>query len=202
MIKIGLTGGIGSGKSLVARVFAHFGVPVYGADTEAKKFLHHSVIIQNLVERFGNSIIDDNNRIIKSKLAEIVFNDKEALNFLNKLIHPLVINDFDVWCKEQLHAPYIIHEAALIIEHGFQHYFDKIILITAPETIKIKRVMQRDKVSEEHVKQRMLNQLKDDEKIPFADYIINNDDSQLILPQILNLHQLFLDFSKLKPYTN
>lgn len=192
MIKVGLTGSIGSGKSVVADIFQHLGAPVYNADNHAKKFLNNSDIIEKLVAKFGTDILDKEKFIIKSKLAAIVFSDNKALNFLNNIIHPLVIADFDEWCAKHTKYPYIIHEAALIIEAGLQHKFDKIILVTAPETLRIKRVMHRDLTSAQQISQRMQHQLSDDKKIKFADYIIKNDDTELVIPQVIQLHHAFL----------
>lgn len=198
MISVGLTGGIGSGKSTVAQIFQCLGIPVYNADFHAKKFLQHPEIIKSLAAKLGNSILDANNNIIKPKLAEIVFNDENALSFLNNLIHPLVVRDFNIWRANQEKLPYVIHEAALIFEAKLQQQFDKIILITASEEIKIKRVMQRDSATPEQIKQRMQKQWPDEEKMKLADYLIKNDESELVLPQIIRLHNAFLALNKSK----
>lgn len=169
---IGLTGGIGSGKSTVALMFKALGIPVFIADTVAKSQYENQEVKKEITENFGNDIYQ-NNTFNKERLAEIVFSQPKALQKLNQIIHPRVHAAFENWLSKQ-ESPYIIYEAALIFELGRQDFFDKIILVTAPKNTKIKRVVERDNVSEAQVIQRMENQWSDEKKVSFADYLIEN----------------------------
>jgi len=191
MIKVGLTGNIGTGKSTVARIFEILGIPVYHADEEAKKFLEDQHVIQNLKSEFGKSIIIDQ-KVDRIALAKIVFNDQNALDFLNNLIHPLVRNDLYEWLEKQSHQTYIIQEAAILFESGFYKEFDKVITIIAPEELSISRVMKRDNVTSDQIKSRIRNQWSQERKMELSDFIINNDELQLVIPQVLQIHNSFI----------
>ncbi len=192
MLKVGLTGNIGSGKSTVAKIFNILGVPVYHADIEAKKFLFQNEIIRTLKNEFGESIIV-NNQIDRNILASIVFNKNEALDFLNQLIHPLVKEDFDNWCKKQdSETSYIILEAAILFESNFNQYVDKNILVAADQEIRLQRVIKRDKLQKEEVLKRMKNQWEEEKKAAFCDFIIKNNENDLIIPQVIEIHKKFL----------
>ncbi len=188
MIKIGLTGNIGSGKSTVARVFKVLGVPVYHSDEKAKEFLFTDEVKEKLMTKFGTSIFKGI-EIDRKKLANIVFNDKEALDFLNSLIHPLVRKGFGDWCNLNNNVPYVIQEAAIMFESGFYKLFDKTIVVSCPEEIAIERVTKRDRVNELTVKERMKNQWDQEKKKELSDFIIYNDNEQLIIPQVLQIHK-------------
>ena len=188
MIKIGLTGNIGSGKSTVARIFNVLGIPVYNSDEKAKEFLHTEEVKENLVMKFGPSILNGL-EIDRRELANIVFNDKEALDFLNSMIHPLVRKDFEDWCISNNKVPYVIQEAAILFESGFDKLFDKTIVVSCPEEITVDRVMKRDKVSELAVKERMKNQWSQEKKKELSDFIVYNDNEQLLVPQVLKIHK-------------
>jgi len=189
MLKIGLTGNIGSGKTMVCQVFAKLGVPVFNADEEAKKILNGSSLRPHLIEAFGSSIIDTSNQVNRKDLAKLVFSDKEQLNKLNALIHPGVRAAFQNWCLDYQKEPYIIHEAAIIFENDISYLFDKIIVVSAPKNIRLKRVVERDSVNEIEVLARMSNQWDDRKKELAADFNIINDGKKLILPQVIKLHQ-------------
>ena len=192
---VGLTGGIGSGKSTVARMFELLNVPVYYADLEAKKILNESDTIKDgMRQLFGeNAYID--NVLNRAYIAEIVFKDKEKLNALNDLIHPKVQNHFLKWVAEQ-RTPYIIQENPLIFEKQQQDVFDKIITVTADKELRIERVMARDSVSKDQVLDRMANQMEDREKIASADYVISNETLEGSKIQVDQIHQeLLLDIS-------
>jgi len=191
MIKIGLTGNMGSGKTTVAKIFQALGVPVFYADIEAKKVLEHQSIILQLSSFFGAKIIDNNGKIDRKQMALLVFNDKNALDFLNKLIHPEVANLFQNWIVSNSEAPYIIHEAAILFESGFDKYMDTVIYVYAPERIRIERIINRDKISAEEVKQRLKNQWNDDKKLLFSEHVIENEGIDLLIPQVLNIHKLY-----------
>lgn len=189
MKKIGLTGSIGSGKSIVSKVFSILGVKIYYADNEAKKILEYVEIKNALSDRFGCGILSPDNEIDRKKLASIVFSNKDALEYLNSLIHPLVKSDFQNWLELFNNENYVIHEAAIIYESGFYGDFDAIITVSAPEEIRIKRVMERDKISREEVINRMNFQWPDHRKVKLADYVIENDEKQLLIPQIIKIHK-------------
>ena len=192
MLKIGLTGNIGSGKSLVCQIFEKLGVSIFYADTEAKKLLDSSVLRSELLATFGADIEDRDKDIIdRKKLAARVFTNKAELDKLNALIHPQLHLNFKNWCLQHDKEPYIIQEAAILFENGISNLFGKTIVVSAPKNIRLQRVMQRDGISETEVLERMENQWADAKKEAAADFIIQNDGQQLILPQVLKLHQLF-----------
>ncbi len=195
MIKVGLTGNIGSGKSTVSNIFSTFQIPVFTADLEAKKILEQEDIITKLETFFRTNLKTKEGSIDRQKIASIIFNDQEALNFINNLIHPLVAESFKEWLKHQSNKPYIIHEAAILFESGFDKYMDQIIYVNAPEEIRIQRIISRDQISRSEVLARMSNQWADDRKKDLADYVIENDNYNLIIPQVLNIHQNLLRLS-------
>lgn len=193
MLKIGLTGSIGSGKSTIAKVFASFGVPVYLTDLEAKKILDQPDVIKIVTGKFGADLIDESGIIDRKKLASKVFNDHDALQWLNSLIHPRVRKHFINWveCHQDVY-PYIMQESAIMLETGFSSYFDKIVVVTCPLEERINRVLSRDNMTREQLVERMENQWPEELKVRKADYIIANDDHTLAMPQIVKLHDEFL----------
>jgi dephospho-CoA kinase len=192
MLKIGITGGIGSGKSTVCRIFEILGVPVYYADLESKMLLESNPQVKDkIVMTFGSSICDPSGAIDRKKLAGIVFNDKAALDKLNAITHPAVALHFENWIRQQT-STYILKEAAILIESGTYKQLDKIIVVDAPIDLKIDRTIKRDRVSKEEVERRIKNQMPDAEKIKHADFVIKNDEQQLLIPQVLELHQKFM----------
>ncbi|AXG74336.1 dephospho-CoA kinase [Flavobacterium arcticum] len=170
---IGLTGGIGSGKTTIANYFASLGVPVYIADEEAKKILNTPDVITEVVAVFGQEILTDSIPDRK-KIAALVFNNPEKLQVLNNIIHPKVSEHFHDWLDIYKDAPFVIKEAAILFESGSYKNCDKIILVTAPEEIRIERVIKRDGGTAQEVRKRMANQWNDDRKKEFSDFIINN----------------------------
>lgn len=170
---IGLTGGIGSGKTTVARYIAAQGIPVYIADEEAKKVMNTPEVRSLVAKTFGDSVIEKG-VINRQKLAQLVFNAPEKLQELNNIIHPKVKQDFENWVQKHHNHPFVIKEAAILFESGSYQFCDKIITVTAPENVRIQRVMQRDNVTEDQVLARMQNQWKEDEKIALSDYVIQN----------------------------
>lgn len=189
MIKIGITGGIGSGKTTVCKVFELLGIPVYYADIEAKQILNSNLEVRsNILNTFGNSILNDEEKIDKKKLASLVFNNKENLEKLNSIVHPAVREHFENWLQQHSTQKYILKEAAILFESGSYKLVDKVITVVAPLELKISRTMQRDKVTQAEVEQRISNQLNDDEKIKRSQFVIHNDEQQLLIPQILNIH--------------
>lgn len=191
MLKIGLTGGIGSGKTTVARIFETLGVPVYNADAEAKKLMNTDEVLKSaILKNFGTGTYK-NGTLDRKYLATIVFNDDTKLELLNSLVHPVTIRDAADWIKRQ-NTPYIIKEAALLFETGAMDMLDKVIGVFAPQELRIKRVMERDGVSREEVLKRMKLQLDDEIKMKRCDFVITNDEQSLIIPQVLKLHNQFI----------
>ena len=192
MLKIGLTGGIGSGKTTVAQIFEVLGIPVYYADKEAKRLMtsNHQLKLE-LIKSFGAEIYE-NGKLKSALLASIVFTDSQKLNLLNSLVHPATLLDAKEWMEKQT-TPYSIKEAALIFEAGASEKLDFIIGVSAPEHIRIKRVMERDGISKKDVEKRLSNQLDENEKIKRCHFVVVNDEKELLTPQILKLHQYFLD---------
>ncbi|MEI6748425.1 MAG: dephospho-CoA kinase [Bacteroidales bacterium] len=192
MLKVGLTGSIGSGKTMVATIFGKMGIPVYHADVEAKKFLLQDNVVKELVELFGKAFFDKTGNVDRTLLGDLVFNDISALDKLNKLIHPLVKADFDAWLLKHSKFCYVIHEAAILFESGFNLYFDKVITVDAPLELCISRVINRDKISREQVVSRMQNQWEPKTKASLADYLIMNDEQSMLIPQVLEVHKLLI----------
>ena len=187
MLKVGLTGGIGAGKSTILLIFKSLGIPVYEADDRAKWLInHHPELIQLLSSEFGNDIYN-NGLINTSYLSNIVFKDPEKLQLLNDIVHPKVAEDFTIWCSSQK-AKYIVKEAAILIESKAYQQLDKIILVTADKEERVKRIMDRDGVSEHEVLQRMRNQMTDEQKIPYADYIIENNSQESLIEKAQLIH--------------
>jgi len=171
---IGVTGGIGSGKTTVCSFFSELDVPVYYSDYHAKKIIDDPITIQKIKSIFDENIIDENQKIDRKKIATIVFDNPKKLQQLNDIVHPMVQQDFEKWLQKHLYYSYIIKEVAIIFETHSQDQYDKIILVTAPEDIRIKRVAKRDNTSEEEVIKRIKNQLPDSEKIALSNIVIEN----------------------------
>ncbi|MDR0755041.1 MAG: dephospho-CoA kinase [Prevotellaceae bacterium] len=188
MLKIGLTGGIGSGKTVVSQIFKNIGIPVFCADSEAKKAYYDSEVRKQIINIFGEKIYINDTHIDKQRLASEIFNDKQLLEKVNSIIHPAVHKQFENWFVKQK-STYIIHEAAILFESGFDKVMDKIIVVNAPQDLRIMRVMYRDKQSYQQVIKRMENQMKDEERNACADFIINNYMNIPLLPQILKIHE-------------
>ncbi|MGA9638294.1 dephospho-CoA kinase [Flavobacterium sp.] len=172
---IGLTGGIGSGKTTIASYFQSKGIPIYIADDEARKIMQSSVVIQAIKENFGETVFDKG-ILIRQALAEIVFNDASKLEQLNAIIHPAVKEHFKEWLTEKKDFPYVIYEAAILFESGSYKNFDIIISIVAPLELRIERVMKRDKTSREHILKRIDAQWTDQQRISKSDFVIENSD--------------------------
>jgi dephospho-CoA kinase len=191
MLKVGITGGIGSGKSTVAKVFEVLGIPVYYADTAAKLLMNEDEALKTLLrEHFGEAIYKEG-KLDRSLLSSLVFNDKQKLELLNSLIHPATINAGLRWMQEQT-TPYAIKEAALIFESGSQEHLDVVIGVYAPVSLRIQRVMERDKITREEVQRRMQYQIDEDIKMRLCDFVIVNDEQEMVIPQVLQLHEKLL----------
>ena len=190
-MRVGITGGIGSGKSMVAKVFEVLGIPVYYADDAAKRLMNEDEALQQqLIASFGDAIYT-NGLLNRKVLATLVFNDTKKLSLLNSIVHPVTIKDGEAWMKKQV-APYTIKEAALIFESGANKYLDKVIGVYAPAPLRLQRVMLRDNLPEEAVKARMEKQMDEETKMGLCDYIINNNEQELVIPQVMKIHEILL----------
>ncbi len=188
MLRVGLTGGIGSGKTTVGRIFSSLGIPIFNADESAKRLMSENENLRSaIIEKFGidSYIGKDLNR---AHLAKLVFADPEKLHWLNTLIHPLTIADAKKWMDTQ-QSPYVIKEAALLFESGAAAGLDFIIGVTAPETLRINRILQRDKTDLAQAKKRMDQQLEESLKVKLCDFVINNDETTPLLPQVLKIDE-------------
>jgi dephospho-CoA kinase len=197
MLKIGITGGIGSGKTTVANIFEVLGIPVYYADDAAKRLMDEDEELkQKIKQQFGDEVYK-NGKLDKKYLADIVFASPEKLALLNALVHPATLKDADSWMQKQT-TPYTLKEAALIFESGAQQNLDYIIGVTAPAPLRILRTMQRDGITREDVIARMDKQMEETIKMKLCDFIIKNDEQEMLLPQVIQLHEKLLSLSKNK----
>jgi dephospho-CoA kinase len=196
MVKVGLTGNIGSGKTIIAHIFSMLGVPVFYADLEAKKQLEDEKTRKAIREIFGPVVFASSGEVLRPVLAEIVFNNPFLLDQLNKIIHPGVRRDYQLWCQQHAGVVYTLYEAAILFESGHYREMDKVICVTAPEQLRIKRVMERDQLTHEEVERRMANQWGEGEKIALSDYVIRNDESSMVITQVLEVHKHLVQSSK------
>jgi dephospho-CoA kinase len=197
VLKIGLTGGIGSGKSTVAQIFEVLGIPVYYADVEAKRLMNEDAeLISAITKSFGEQAYTDNT-LNRKYISSIVFSDPEKLEQLNAIVHPATKKDSENWMTRQT-TPYAIHEAALIFEAKVSDRLDHVIGVSSPKELRIKRAMQRDNVSHEEVLKRMNKQLDEEIKMSKCDFVLVNDEEHLLIPQVLELHEKLIRLSKEK----
>lgn len=190
MVRLGITGGIGSGKTTVCTYFNIMEVPIYYADDRAKYLMEYNEGLKNSIcELLGAGCFDGDNHLNRPYIADIVFNDTEKLIALNALVHPIVRTDYDLWCKEMESngCTSCLIESALLIDNGMYKNLDKLIVVTASLDERIKRVMKRDNISEEQVKARINAQLPESEKLKLADFVINNDNIMEVLSQVISI---------------
>jgi len=193
MYQLGITGGIGSGKTLVCSVLEKLGAAIYNADSEAKKLMSSDTSLINQIkelfgeEAYSGTIVD------RAYLARQVFGDPQKLAQLNAVVHPAVRSDFTCWVKSQYDAAYVVEEAAILFESGANRFMNGTVLVHASEKIRIERVVKRDGVDEASVKRRMKHQMADEEKKKLVDHVIYNDDTEMLLPQIISLHEKILN---------
>lgn len=194
-IRVGITGGIGSGKSLVCKIFASLGVPVYDADSRARMLMtEDQSLIRQIKKEFGNQSYHSDGSLNREYLSKEVFNNSLRLEKLNGFVHPAVATDSENWIVENKNSPYILKEAALLYESGSYKTLDKIIVVAAPENLRVQRVINRDKNksrTEEEVIRIIRSQMAEKEKTDRADFIITNDETELVIPQVLKLHERF-----------
>lgn len=191
-MKIGVTGGIGSGKTTVCRVFSILGIPVFAADIEASKIMETDPSVIEEVNSIAGKDIYTNGSLNRKELAGIIFNDKDLLEKINHMIHPLVRKNFDRWQKSQ-DAEYVIFEAAILLDSGSFGVVDKVITVTAPLEERIERVVKRNNLTREQILERIRNQSSDEFKVSRSDYVIDNSDNKLIIPEILRIHKEIIE---------
>lgn len=192
LLQIGITGGIGSGKSLVSRIFQCFGTPVYDADSRAKYLMTtDGNLITDIKKEFGELSFGSDGSLNRAYLSDVVFNNPVKLSKLNSLVHPRVAEDYRHWVEIHKGHRYILKEAALLFESGSRQTLDKIIVVVAPEVLRIERVKQRDNRPESQIREIIQQQMPDERKQELADFIIKNDETELVIPQVLALHKRF-----------
>ncbi len=191
MIKIGLTGGIGSGKSTVAQIFEVIGIPVYYADAASKRLMSENDELKNNIKNAFGEESYVNDLLNRKYLSDIVFSDPEKTKLLNSMVHPATIKDSETWMQIQT-TPYVIKEAALIFESGSNKGLDYVIGVKSPAELRIKRAMVRDNISAAQVQARVDRQMDEEEKMRLCDYVIVNDEHQMLISQVLGLHEIFL----------
>jgi len=193
-LQIGITGGIGSGKSLVCRIFLCLGIPVYDADSHAKNLMTtDGILISNIRKEFGPLSYNTDGSLNRKYLSATVFNDANKLETLNGLVHPRVAFDYTNWLSEHSHHPYVVKEAALLYEAGSYQQLDRIIVVSAPDELRIERIVKRDpQRSKEQIAAIIGKQMPQEEKMRRADFVVVNDETTLLIPQVLGLHAAFL----------
>jgi dephospho-CoA kinase len=197
MLKIGITGGIGSGKTTVCRVFELLGIPIFYADTVAKLIMNTDPVLkEEILKTFGEKSYSMDGVLNRTHLSSIVFNNESELNKLNALVHPAVFRAFDKWLAIHHDAPYIIKEAALLFETKSYTMCDLSVLVVSPEAFRVRMVIARDGISQDEIVLRMKRQFSDEQKMKLADHILFNDENQLLIPQILELDQQFITIGK------
>lgn len=194
MLKIGVTGGIGSGKSTVCNIFKNLGVPVFNSDLVSREVVDTDKEIQQKIRKeFGDDMFFSDGKLDRKRMSQLVFNDKKSLEKLNAIVHPVVKSRFEKFCQEHHKRPYVIKEAAILFESNTHQQLDKVINVFTPKELRIKRVLQRDDITVEKLEKIMRSQYPDELKNELSDHIIVNEDLDDLLPQVMELHELFLN---------
>jgi len=197
MLKVGITGGIGSGKTTICRILENLGVPIFNSDQEGRVILDKDEAVKKeVMQIFDRDMYNSKGKLDRERMASVVFNDPRALNRLNAIVHPRVKEAFAEWCAEREDSTYVVKEAAVLFESGNYHDLDKVVTVFAPQEDRIKRVMKRDDVGEEKVRKRMTFQYTDEERNDLADFILLNEDGVDLLPQVMELHEILLNEKK------
>lgn len=197
MLKVGITGGIGSGKTTVCQIFASLGIPVYYADERAKWLMvNDRELVLAITEVFGKEVYFPDGQLNRKHLSDIIFSEPQKREQLNALVHPAVWRDGAEWNANNQEAPYTLKEAALIYESGGDKQLDRVIVVTAPEAVRIDRVVQRDEVPSDAVRARIAAQMPEAEKVILADFVINNDGKHLLIPQVLDIHRQLVSLAR------
>ena len=189
MKKIGITGNIGSGKSYVCKMFENLGIPVFYSDDETKKLYLVPSVKTLIINRFGNEVYFEDGILNRKLLSYHLFKNEEAMKFIESVLYPVLNQHFDEWCEQQT-TPYVLYESAILFEKNYEKFFDKIIFVSAAESIRLQRVMKRDDCSEENVRSRMRLQLNEETKISRADFVIYNDGIKAVEPQVEAINKL------------
>ena len=190
--RIGITGNIGSGKSLVCKIFNHLGINTFHSDEETKKLYFLPDVKKEIIGHFGEEVYFADGSLNKKLLSYHLFQNEEALKFIEALLYPKLNQVFDEWCEKQ-NSKYVLFESAILFEKNFDKQFDKIIFVSAPEDVRLQRAMQRDKCDEDNVRSRMRLQWDEEIKISKSDYIINNDGVEMLIPQVMNINSKILE---------
>jgi len=188
MMKLGITGGIGSGKTSVCRVFGVLGIPVFSADPQAQIIMNTEPSIINGINEIAGKDLYPDGTLNKAELASMIFNNQGMLRKVNSLVHPVVFDNFLKWAEVQ-NTPYVIMEAAILFESGASVHVDRVATVIAPVEERISRVIKRNKLTREQVIERIRNQMDDSERIKLSDYVINNSENEMIIPVILGIHE-------------
>lgn len=191
IFKLGVTGGIGSGKTTVCRVFGVLGIPVFSADTEAREVMDIDTGIMLRINTIAGKNLYSTGTLDRTELARLIFNNSSLLDKVNALVHPVVFSRFREWVRKQ-DAPYVIMEAAILFESGAHKIVDRILTVVAPVEERIERVIGRTSLSRDQVIERMRNQISDEERISLSDYVINNSENDMVIPEILKIHEELL----------
>ena len=186
--KIAITGNIGSGKSLICKIFNHLGINTFHSDEETKKLYLLPEVKKEIINQFGEEVYFADGSVNKKLLSYHLFQNEKALKFIETLLYPKLNQVFDEWCEKQT-SDFVLFESAILFEKNFDSQFDKIIFISSPEEVRLKRAMLRDRCDEDNVRSRMRLQWNEDVKIDKSDYIINNDGVEMLIPQVLNIYK-------------
>lgn len=183
MKRVGITGNIGSGKSYVCKMFERLGIPVFYSDDETKKLYLIPSVKEQIIKRFGEEVYFEDGTLNRKLLSYHLFKNEEAMKFIESVLYPALNQHFDEWCEQQT-SPYVLYESAILFEKNYGKYFDKIIFVSAPEDIRLQRVMKRDDCTEENVRSRMRLQMSEETKLSKADFVIYNDGDKALEPQV------------------